>query len=97
MNTAVNDRLFYRLQTLFSAHHQLTQRKNKVRLQRQRIVLLTVIAVDVHGVDILSAGRADVDNLSMQTLHQRSVFCFRVADDNIIICHQKRIGDLTLC
>lgn len=97
MNTAVNDRLFYRLQTLFAAHHQLTQRKNKVRLQCQRIVLLTVIAVDVHGVDILSAGRADVDNLSMQTLHQRSVFCFRVADDNIIICHQKRIGDLTLC
>ena len=22
---------------------------------------------------------------------------FRVADDNIIICHQKRIADLTLC
>ena len=97
MNTAVNDRLFYRLQTLFAAHHQLTQRKNKVRLQRQRIVLLTVIAVDVHGVDILSAGRADVDNLSMQTLHQRSVFCFRVADDNIIVRHQKSVGNLTLC
>ena len=97
MNTAVNDCLFYRLQTLFAAHHQLTQRKNKVSFQRQRIVLLTVIAVDVHGVDILRAGGADVDNLPMQTLHQRSVFCFRVADDNIIIRHQKCVSDLTLC
>ncbi len=56
MNTAVNDRLFHRLQALFAAYHQFTQRKNKVRFQSQRIVLLTVIAVDVHGVDILSAG-----------------------------------------
>ena len=33
----------------------------------------------------------------MQTLHQRSVFCFRVADDNIIVRHQKSVGDFTLC
>lgn len=26
-----------------------------------------------------------------------SHFCFRVADDNIIIRHQKSVGDLTLC
>ena len=97
MNTAVNDRLFYRLQALFAAHHQLTQRKNKVSFQCQRIVLLAVIAVDVHRVDILRAGGTDVDNLSMQTLHQRSVLCFRVADDNIIVRHQKSVGDLTLC
>ena len=97
MNTAVNNRLFYRLQALFAAHHQFTQRKNKVSFQCQRIVLLAVIAVDVHGVDILSAGRADVDNLPMQTLHQRSVFCFRIADDNIIVRHQKCVGNLTLC
>ena len=97
MNTAVNDRLFHRLQALFSAYHQFTQRQNKVSFQRQRIVLLTVIAVDVHGVDILGAGGADVDNLSMQTLHQRSVLCFRVANDNIIVRHQKCVGDFTFC
>ena len=33
----------------------------------------------------------------MQTLHQRSVFCFRIADDNIIVRHQKCVGNLTLC
>ena len=26
-----------------------------------------------------------------------SHFCFRVADDNVIIRHEERIGDLTLC
>ena len=33
----------------------------------------------------------------MQTLHQRSVLTFWVADDNIIVCHEERIADLTLC
>lgn len=26
-----------------------------------------------------------------------SHFCFRVADDNIIVRHQKSVGDFTLC
>ena len=33
----------------------------------------------------------------MQTLHQRSVLCLRVADDNIIVRHKERVADLTLC
>ena len=33
----------------------------------------------------------------MQTLHQRSVLCFRVADDNIIVCHEECIANFTLC
>ena len=33
----------------------------------------------------------------MQTLHQRSVLTFWVADDNIIVRHEERIADLTLC
>ena len=33
----------------------------------------------------------------MQTLHQRSVLCLRVCDDNIIVRHEERIADLTLC
>ena len=36
-------------------------------------------------------------DLPMQTLHQRSVLTFRVADDNIIVRHEERIADLTLC
>ena len=33
----------------------------------------------------------------MQTLHQRSVLCLRVTDDDIIVRHKERIADLTLC
>ena len=97
MDAAVNDRLFHRLQTLFAAHHQFAQGQHKVGFQSQRVILFRVVAVDVHRVDILGAGRTDVDDLPMQTLHQRSVLCFRVADDDIIIRHEERIADLTLC
>ena len=97
MDAAVNDRLFHRLQPFFAAHHQFAQGQYKVGFQSQRVILFRIVAVDVHRVDILGAGRADVDDLPMQTLHQRSVLCFRVADDNIIVRHEKRITDLTLC
>ena len=97
VDAAVDDRLFYRLQALLATHHQFTERKHKVGFQCQRIVLLAVIAVDVQRVDVLGAGRADMDDLSVQTLHQRSVFGFRVCDNNIIVCHEERIADLAFC
>ena len=40
MNTAVNDRLFHRLEAVLSAHHKLAQGKNKIRFQGNGIVLL---------------------------------------------------------
>jgi len=97
MDAAVNDRLFHRLQALFAAHHQFAQGQHKVGFQSQRVILFRIVAVDVHRVDILGAGRADVDDLPMQTLHQRSVLCFGVCDDDIIACDKERIADLTLC
>ena len=97
MHTAVDDGFLHRLQSLFAADHQFAQGQHKVGFQSQRIVFFRVVAVDVHRVDILRAGRADVDDLPMQTLHQRSVLCFRVADDNIIVRYQKSVGDFTLC
>ena len=97
MDAAVNDRLFHRLQALFAADHQFAQGQHKVGFQSQRVVLLRVVAVDVHRVDILGAGRADVDDLPMQTLHQRSVLTFWVADDDIIVRHEECVADLTLC
>ena len=97
MDAAVNDRLFHWLQALLAAHHQFAQGQHKVGFQSQRVVLFRVVAVDVHRIDILGTGRADVDDLPMQTLHQRSVLCFRVADDDIIVRHEERIADFTLC
>ena len=76
---------------------QLTQRKNKVGFQGQRIILLGVVGVDVHGVDKLGAVGADFDDLTFQTIHQRRVFAFGIIDNNIIICHQKGVGNFTFC
>lgn len=65
MDTAVDDRFLHRLQALFATHYQFAQGQHKVSFQSQRIVLLTVIAVNVQRVDILSAGGADVNDLPM--------------------------------
>ena len=97
MDAAVNDRLFHWLQALLAAHHQFAQGQHKVGFQSQRVILFRVVAVDVHRVDILGAGRADVDDLPMQTLHQRSILTFWVADDDIIVRHEECVAYFTLC
>jgi len=97
MHTAVNDGFLHRQQPFFAAHHQFTQRKNKVSFQGKRIIFLRIVGVNVHGVDELGAVGADFDDLTLQTIHQRRVFAFGVVDDNIIVRHQKRIGNFTLC
>src|SRR5699024_70933 len=58
-HTAVNDGLLHRLESLLAADNQLTERENKVRLQGKRVVLLGVVEVQVHGVDVVSAGGSD--------------------------------------
>lgn len=65
--------------------------------QSQRIIFLGIVSVDVHRVHILVAVGRNFDNLTFQPLHQRRILSLRVIDDNIIICHQKRIGNLTFC
>ena len=40
MHTAVDNRLFYRLQTIFASHNQFTKRKDKISFQRHRIIIL---------------------------------------------------------
>ena len=97
MDAAVDDRFFHGLKSLFAAHNQFAQGQNEIGFQGNGIVLLGVIVVDVHGVDILGGGWADFDDLTFQPVHQRGVFAFGVVDDNIIVRHQKRIGNFTLC
>ena len=87
MDTAVNDRLFHRLQAFLAADNQLAQGKDKVRLQGDRIILLRIVRVDIHGVDILRAGRADLDDLAVKPVHQRGILCFRIGNDHVVIRH----------
>ena len=96
MNAAVDNCLFYRLQAFFAAYDQLTQRKDEICFQGNRIIFFRIIRVDVHRVDILRAGRADFNDLPLKFLHQCRVLGFRIAHNYIVIRHQERIGDFTL-
>ena len=96
VDAAVDDRFLHGLEALLAAHHQLAQGEDEVGFQRDGVVLLGVVQVDVHRVDILAAGRADPDDLPAEPLHQRRVLRLRVADDDIIVRHQKGVGDLPL-
>ena len=57
---------FYRLQAFFAAHDQLTQGQDEICLQGNRIILFRIIRIDVHRVDILCAGRADLNDLPLR-------------------------------
>ena len=96
MDTAVDDRLFHRLQTFLAADNQFAERQDEIRLQSERTVFLGVVQVDIHRIDVLGAGRADMNDLAVEALHESRVLRFRIADDHIVIRHQEGVGDLTL-
>ena len=97
MHTTVNNCLFNGLQAVLTSHDQLAEGKNEVCFQGNRVIILRVVDIDVHGIDIVGTGRTDLDYLTFKLVNQRRIFCFRVADDNVIIRHEERIGNLTLC
>ena len=96
MNATIDNRLFYRLQAFFAAHDQLAQGQDEICFQGNRIIFFRIIRVDVHRIDILRAGRADLNDLPLKFLHQCRVLGFRIAHNYIVIRHQKRIGDFSL-
>ena len=96
MDTSVDDCLFHRLQAFLSADDQLAQRQDEIGLEGDGVVLLGVVRVDVHRIDILRTGRGNVNDLPVETLDQRRVLGLRIADDDIVICHQESVGDLAL-
>ena len=95
-DAAVDDGLFDRLQAVLPADDQFAQGQNKIRFQRKRVVVLAVIEVQVHRVDEVAGGRGDMDDLPVQTLDQRAVFRFGIADDDVVVRHEEHIADLTL-
>ena len=63
VDTTVNHSFLNRLQAVLAAHNQFAEGQDKVSLERQGVVLFAVGIVDVHGIDILRAGRADFNDL----------------------------------
>ena len=78
--------------------------QNEVGFQVQRVIIVAVIQIQVHRIDVagrtvvaLADGR-QLDDLTVQPLHQRCIFALRVTDDDVILgADEKRIGDLTFC
>ena len=97
VDTTVNHGFLNRLQAVLAAYDQFAERQNKVSLERQRVVLFAVGIVDVHGIDILRAGRADFDDLPFHAVSQGRILCLRITDNQVVIRHQKGIGNLSLC
>ena len=102
-NGAVNDGLFHGLQALFAADNKLAEGKDKVGFQGKRVVVLGVVEVNIHRVHILGlavhafSGRRQTYHLPAQTLHKGKIFCFRVADNNIVVGNEKGVCHFPFC
>ena len=57
VDTAVNDSLLDRLQTVPVSEYQFTEGKDKIRLQGYRVIFFRIVLIDIHGVDELGTGR----------------------------------------
>ncbi len=94
LNTAVKHRLFFRFETAFATCCQLDEGEDEIHLERDRILFLAVVQVEVQRIDVLIGIDRDAHHLTFQRTHQRGVFAFRVGNDDLILCHQKSVGDL---
>ena len=95
-DAAVDHCFLHRLEAVFAAHHNVAEGQQEVHLQRQRILIVRVVQVEVHGVDVLLAGGGDLNDLTAQAADQGEILCLRVADDNIVIGDEENIEDFTL-
>ena len=93
---AVDHGLLNGFQTVPAADNQLTQGQDEIAFQRKRGFIVGVVEIDVHGIDVIPAGRRDMDDLPLQLVHQREVFAFRIADNNVILGNQEQVDDFTL-
>ena len=74
----------------------LAQGKDKVGFQGQRAFVLRVVEVDVHGIDVVTTGGRDLDNLALQTLHQGVILTLRIADGDVVLGDEKGICNFSL-
>ena len=96
LHRPVDDGFLDSLQPRLAPHDELAEGKHKVAFQRQGVLLLRVVEVDVQGVEVVSAGRGQLDDLTAQPAHQGRILVLRVADDDIVLSGQDDEGDLPL-
>ena len=96
VDSTVNHRFLNGLQTVPPADNQLTQGQNEIRFQRQQVVIVAVIQVDFHRIDVIAAGRRNLNDLTAELRNKRCIFTFGVADDDIIVRDQHDIAHFAL-
>ena len=67
----------------------LEQRHEKIDLERNRVVAVAIVRVDVHGVDAFAARRRNADHLPVQLAHQRRIFALGITNDHIVACQDE--------
>ena len=92
----VDDGLLKRAHVVASGH-LLEQRHHELRLQGDRVRVAGVVRVDVQRVDMVFARRRQLNDLSVQRLHQRLVFPLGIGDDHVRVVGQQEVDDLLLC
>ena len=95
-HAAVDDGLFDGLEALSAADDELAQGENEVGFQGQRALILGVVQIDVHGINVVTTGGRDLDDLALQTLHQRVILALRIADGDVVLGDEKGIGNFSL-
>ena len=95
-HTAVDDGFLYGLQAVLAAHHQLTQRKKKIRFHGQRAVLVIHAHFNIHRVDMVGAVRGNLYHLPAQPPHQRGIFPHRVNDNDAVLGGKKYVYQFPL-
>ena len=96
VHRTVDERLFNGLQAISPADNQLTERKNEVRLEGQRVFLLGVVEVDVHRIDVAAAGGRNADDLSAERVDQREILALGIADDDVVVGQENDVADFAL-
>ncbi len=96
LHRPVDNRFLDGLQPGLAAHDELAEGQHEVAFQRQGVLLIRIIQVDVQRVHIVGAGRGQPDHLPAQPLHQGRILVLRVADDDVIFGGQDDEGDLPL-
>ena len=91
---SVDEGLLHRIQTAASAGRQLAEGQDEVGFQRQWVIILGIVEVQIHGIDKLTAGGGNLDHLPAQTMDQRKVLRLRVTDKDIVLGHQEYIENL---
>ena len=96
LHRPVDDGFLDGLQPRLAPHDELAEGKHEVAFQRQRVLLVRVVEVDVQGVEVVGAGWGQPHHLAAQAVDQGRILVLRVTDDDIILSGQDDEGDLPL-